>query len=682
MALSVFLLWVVMPRAAWAQTVIEARTYHLGVAGEPEWEEYAAQPPDARRLDLRFEAQANPREASLLIRQRDVKQVWEVRLNDRKIGELMTMETALVRAMAVPTGALRDGENTLSIVPPGTVDDIFVGEIRLDRRPLAEALASAKLDVRVTDTDSGLRLPCRITVVDEQGSLAPLWVSSDQKLAARPGVVYSRDGRAQIGVPAGPYRIHATRGFEYGLDTREVSVAEGETQPVALSIRREVPTAGLASSDTHIHTVTLSGHGDATTDERMLTLAGEGVELPIATDHNVYADYRPAADRMGVQAYFTPVVGDEVTTSRGHFNAFPFDPAGPVPDFHLTDWTKLMQAIRSAPGERVIVLNHPRDLHSNFRPFDPENFNAVSGENKRGFEFGFDAVEVVNSSAMQSDLMQPFRDWFALLNHGYRVTAVGSSDCHDVSRYIVGQGRTYVACRDDDAARIDVAEAVRSYRAGRALVSLGLLATLTVDDRFHVGDLATGLGSSMRMVATVLGPSWTSADHVALYADGVKIREQAIAPNGPAVAGQKAKVEWTLPKPAHDVHLVVIASGPGVSAPYWPIARPYQPTSRAWQLRVLGATNPVWIDADDNGSYTSPRALATAVLEHTGTEPTRLIAALATYDEAVAAQAASLCQAHGVDVRANAFQSSLVQAAEPVRRGFAAYAASLSKTPK
>ena len=55
---------------------------------------------------------------------------------------------------------------------------------------------------------------------------------------------------------------------------------------VPLAIRREVATPGLVACDTHVHTLTNSGHGDATIAERVVTLAGEGIELPIATDHN------------------------------------------------------------------------------------------------------------------------------------------------------------------------------------------------------------------------------------------------------------------------------------------------------------------------------------------------------------------------------------------------------------
>src|SRR5947199_9375196 len=123
-----------------------------------------------------------------------------------------------------------------------------------------------------------------------------------------------------------------------------------------------------------------------------------------------------------------------------------------------------MASFRETPGVQVIVLNHPRNIHNNFQPFAATNFNAVTGRNLRGFEFSFDAVEVANSSALQSDWMLSFRDWFALLNYGCRVTAVGSSDAHDVSRYIVGQGRTYIACADTDPGHIDISQACRNLK--------------------------------------------------------------------------------------------------------------------------------------------------------------------------------------------------------------------------
>ncbi|MEK7676613.1 MAG: CehA/McbA family metallohydrolase, partial [Verrucomicrobiota bacterium] len=331
---------------------------------------------------------------------------------------------------------------------------------------------------------------------------------------------------------------------------------------------------------------------------------------------------------------------------------------------------------------RVVILNHPRNIHSNFQPFAATNFNAITGENRRGFEFSFDAIEAVNSSALQSDSTLGWRDWFALLNYGYRVTAVGSSDCHDVNRYIIGQGRSYVACNDSDPAKINVEEACQSFLKGRVLVSLGLLTQMTVNGRFCVGDLATGLGDKIQVEATVSGPLWTSADRVELFANGLKIREQQIPSPQEAkglsrAAHEKARIIWEIDRPAHDAHFVALASGPAVTAPYWAIARPYQPSSPVWKPRVIGLTNPIWVDADGDGKFTPARDYAKTLLQRTGADPAQVLPALASHDEAVAAQAASLCQAEGCDIRSPEFNRLLENASPAVQRGFAAFAGTL-----
>jgi hypothetical protein len=483
-------------------------------------------------------------------------------------------------------------------------------------------------------------------------------------LAARPGVVYAGEGAARIGLRAGTYTVYASRGFEYGVATQSIHLVQGDTKQVDLNLVREVSTPGLVSCDTHVHTFTHSGHGDCTLHERMLTLAGEGIEFPVATDHNIHIDYEEPARRTGMQPHFTAVPGNEVTTAAGHFNIFPIAAGAPVPDHKITDWVKLNAAVRATPGVRVVVLNHPRNVHSNFQPFAATNFHAISGENKRGPEFQFDAMELLNSSAQQSDYMLVYRDWFALLNYGYSVTGVGSSDSHDVSRYIVGQGRTYIEVPDRDVSRIDVATACSNLVAGRALVSMGLLVQMTVNDRFRVGDLVTNAGDSLKVRVQVLAPSWITANRVELFANGVSIRTNNISPRDASGAGVKAVVDWTIPRPAHDVHLLAIATGPGVEAPFWATPRPYQPTSPVWVNRVIGVTNPIRIDADGDGRFTAARAYAKQLLQKHGVDATGLTAALGSYDEAVAAQCASL----------GAKLDTTARVKPHVQRGFDAYA--------
>ncbi len=651
-----------------AQVVLDRWVHYLGKAGASEWQTDLS--PEGESRTIRFPARANPREATLRLRQRDVKLDWPVTLNGRAIGRLVANEADLTHALRVPSGTLKHGENVLTIGPSHGSDDIMLAEITLDERPFEEALRGAALDIRVTDWDSGRPIPARLTIVNERGVLMPITASPSSKLAIRPGVAYTPDGLARLIVRPDKYTIYATRGFEYGVARLTVTVDEGETRPIALTIRREVPTPGLVACDTHVHTLTHSGHGDALLEERLVTLAGEGIELPVATDHDHFTDYSETARRLGLQTTFTPVAGDEVTTRHGHFNAFPFITSEKVPNSRLTHWPDLMRQIRAGSTDRVIVLNHPRDEHSGFRPFGPENFNPAVGVLRDGGTMPVDAIELVNSGAMQSDPMQPVRDWFAIWNHGQEPTAVGASDSHDVSRYIVGQARTYIACPDDKPGSIDVSTACQSLRQGRAVVSLGLLARLTVDEKFGPGDLATGVGEQIRVAVTVLGPSWVRCDRVELFANGVKVREQRM--DEVASPGEKARAAWTLPRPRNDVALVAIASGPGVTEPYWPISKPYQPTSKEWTPRVLSITNPVRVDADANGSWNSPRYYAQFAIEIFGTEPTALIRALSAYDEAVATQAAAICLAPGQKTWEPAFTRALESAPKPVRRGFEA----------
>jgi hypothetical protein len=571
--------------------------------------------------------------------------------------------------LAVPPGALKDGENVLAVRPPAAKEDITVGLIRHVPRPLAGVQGEARLDVVVTEAP-GAFVPCRITIEDlREGTLAPIRALPEQRLAVRPGVVYTPDGRASLTLPAGTYRVSAGRGFEYSLASTVVTLPFENPGPVRLEIRREVPTGMLAACDTHLHTLQLSGHGDSSLEERMLTLAGEGIDLPIATEHNQHASYKAEAERTGMARYFTAVDGNEVTTSKGHFNVFPITSGAAVPDAKVTDWPKLMESIRAA-GAQVIILNHPRSKHNDFVPFAPENFNGLTGENRRGFEFTFDAMELVNSGALRSEYMQVYRDWFALLNYGYRVTAVGASDSHDVNRYMVGQGRTYIVCRDADPSKIDVAEAAKNLKEGRALVSMGLLTHLKVDARWGVGDLATGLKDEVQVDVAVWGPGWTKAEEIALYANGVRIREAKVEGQK---AGEKARALWKIPRPAQDTHLVAIATGPGVRNLTWPIPHPYQPTTPAWSPYVIGSTNPVWLDADGDGTFTAPRAWARRLVEKHGADPAKLLPALAPFDEAVAAQAASWLHAAGVDVRKWVLDGQ----PEPLRKGFAAFSATI-----
>jgi hypothetical protein len=627
-----------------APRVLLPRPAHLGIAGRPEWDAFAGRTPLGDALELTFDAKATAEESTLLIRQADVKQDWTVTLNGLAIGSLVRMEADLVHVLAVPAGTLRDGTNTIRIATTASGDDIVVHALRLVTVPRAAIFGTASLQVRVTGED-GQPLPARVTIVDADGALAALRGEPGVQQAVRPGVVYAGGDGARVALLPGRYTVRVTRGPEYGMAQRTIVVGRGDAHRLAFRLSREVKTAGWVAADTHIHTLEASGHGDASMAERALTLAGEGVELAIATEHDRPTDYAPALASMGVARFVTPVIGSELTTRTGHFNVVPSSPS-------------------------LTILNHPHDTHSAFTPFALANFNAATGAS-RGLARDFTAMEVVNSGAMRSDWMQPIRSWLALVNRGLRITPIGASDSHDVSRFIVGQGRTYVRAPDSDAGDVPVDVALAHLAAGRVVVSLGLFVQARIGDA-GPGDLVAGRHDT-NVVAWVSGSTWSRADRVALLVNGTET-VHAVVPPTMSRRVEKAELRWALPSRQHDYFVVVIASGPGVTDPAWAIPKPYQPTTPTWNPVVFGLTAPIYVDADGDGVFTSARGYASQLVD-AHPAPAALVEALGRHDAVVSAHAAELLEARGVAPDGPEMRDALASAAPAVQTGIAQYLA-------
>src|SRR5262249_34306436 len=105
--------------------------------------------------------------------------------------------------------------------------------------------------------------------------------------------------------------------------------------------------------------------------DRLLSAAGEGVEIAISTDHNFISDWRPTVDALRLGPWMTSFVGIEFTTlESGHFNSFPLAyNVGPVTHGAFewfgrppADLFAGLRGISALPeGNNVIVCNHPRD---------------------------------------------------------------------------------------------------------------------------------------------------------------------------------------------------------------------------------------------------------------------------------------------------------------------------------
>ncbi|MEJ7595665.1 MAG: CehA/McbA family metallohydrolase [Planctomycetaceae bacterium] len=638
--------------------VIESELVHLRSSEPREWATFPADA-QANRLERRFDSATNSTPWTLSLRQHDVKQTWKVNLNGQMIGRLVADENDLRTDFEISPGRLVDGRNQLEIFPTDreASDDIRVGAIQL--HPVAPKILRSAATVEVSLTsESGVPLPGRITITDEAGTLIPVGATSGHGLAVREGVIYTSKGSATFGVAAGDWRIFGGRGFEYATAQADVHAIPGDRISRTLKLKREVDTTGWVACDTHVHTLTHSGHGDCTIEERMVTLAGEGIELPIATDHNKQIDYSASAKSTGVASHFTSVIGNEVTTQQGHFNIFPVREGSPVPDHTRNDWRLLFESIFTTPGVRVAILNHAQDVHSGFRPFSSRRHIRLTGENLDDRAYGFNAMEVLNSGAIQTDPMILFSDWCGLINRGLSVTPVGSSDSHDVSRFIVGQGRTYIECDDADVAAIPVEKAVDAFLQGRVVVSYGLFTRLSVTPSaggksYGPGDLVTVSGKPDGFTATVEvhGPEWTQAETIALYVCGGRRFEATLKPSSAPGTSLKGTAKWQIPRTewSHDIWLTTLATGPGIDAAYWPTAKPYQPDSPEFAPYVLSLTGPIRIDMDGDGKYSSPRDYAQQIITASNQDLSRVMDRLQKFDASVIHQAASLLEAASVN---------------------------------
>ncbi|MDA1050082.1 MAG: hypothetical protein O3C40_06330 [Planctomycetota bacterium] len=136
------------------RTVVTERMQHLRVGAGREWTDFAAVP-EATTLDLTFDADSNAQPATLRLRQQDVKQTWKVRWNGTELGELQIDENDMVVYFDVPARTLVDGANQLLVQQQGdNSDDVRVGEIWIDDRPVSRLLEEATVGVSVVDSDS------------------------------------------------------------------------------------------------------------------------------------------------------------------------------------------------------------------------------------------------------------------------------------------------------------------------------------------------------------------------------------------------------------------------------------------------------------------------------------------------------------------------------------------------
>lgn len=289
--------------------------------------------------------------------------------------------------------------------------------------------------------------------------------------------LYAVDGAGTFEIEPGDYDVWFSRGLEYSLDRKRVSVASGMAASVAARLVRQVDTRGWISGDFHVHG---QNSYDAVVKhrDRVMAFAGEGVEILSTSDHDFITDLSPYVKEMGLRNWLTTQVGLELTTVElGHFLAFPlayreWQDGQPVPQNAAIDWTgkvpaELIKEMRALslldPAEAVIVVAHPRDSFFGYfeqyglDPYDPNKvlgsmFEWMPGlvENPLAapehFSGGFDALELFNSKRFElirTPSVREIRDYNLRRAQIQRKADTGSSP-EDIERELMEADRGFI----------------------------------------------------------------------------------------------------------------------------------------------------------------------------------------------------------------------------------------------
>ena len=401
---------------------------------------------------------------------------------------------------------------------------------------------------------------------------APMLGPPDGASPACNRALLSKDskGSLSLAVPPGHYFVYATRGPFASIDRVEVTLAPGATAPpVTLqveSLASQILPTGVVSGDFHVH-------GGASFDssipdlDRVVSFLATGVDVIIATDHNVVTDYASTLGALGatnsivvipgveqtpnILWYYVP--GDTFPKTLGHFNFWPL-----VSDVLQTrngaPWPELrepgqmmddMDAVFANPTTAVRQLNHPYLLSTLGRDqgypraigYDPTT--PIPATPTDGFTFAANAlarapggnhrnidwdVEEVMTGASRADWLRYRALWFSLLNQGFKRVGTANSDSHSLSVERIGYPRNLI-WGGHDQGMFDVDSFDADVRAGHVEGTNGPVLDVSIDDggkKIYRPDMAPiTVSPTATLKISVAAVPWIPVTEARVFVNGV-----------------------------------------------------------------------------------------------------------------------------------------------------------------
>jgi hypothetical protein len=420
----------------------------------------------------------------------------------------------------------------------------------------------------------------------------------------------------EIAMPVGTYLVTASRGPEYSLDQRIVEVLKDERIELTFTIDKAVDTTGLVPIDPHMHTI----YSDARVgvEERIRSVVAEGLEVAMATDHNIVMDYLPALKKLGLEGYLTTVIGNEVTV-RGliHYNTYPLTYRGDEEKngaiLAIADRAApLFEASRKKDPGLIIQLNHPRaGTIGYFNNVQLETESAASADIH--FDTSFDVLESLNGPYFYQSNSVAIQDWLNLMNRGIYKPLIGSSDSHGIDGDEPGYSRTYVYYKGKKGRDLNIAAILEGMKKGHSFATNSPLLDLLVNDNFIPGDSFSVTDGKVNIRVRVQSAPWVSVDEVRIIINGERKLIFPVRQEIQEVLKFDENIVLSLDRDSS-----IIAEALGKKSLYPVLQAKARDGLLENAVLPYALTNPVFVDVDGNGRFNPPLTEKMELIEITG----------------------------------------------------------------
>lgn len=337
--------------------------------------------------------------------------------------------------------------------------------------------------------------------------------------------VFHQPGTFRVEVPVGPVTLEAVKGFEYTPAKTTVQARDGKVVQIDMKLQplANLSARGWYNGSTHVH-MNYAGNLHNTPANLMMMSAAEDQDMvneQVANKDNRILDYDLFIPGGKPHPISTPerllMVGQEYRPAfYGHVFMFQ------LRDHLISPFTTGYEgtAIESLYPSNTDILRKAKAqgatvgyVHA-FGSKDPLSGNLGGG---KGY--------IVDAALGTTDALEwsypgrgSFYPWYATLNNGLRVTAVGGEDSissMQISK-LVGSTRTYVRTGKRG---LDADAWFEGVRNGHAFVTTGPLVELTVDGRMPGEEIRLpAAGGEVSVIARV--QSITPLESVALVWNG------------------------------------------------------------------------------------------------------------------------------------------------------------------